>query len=162
VSRRTDLCDIVQNSDEGVTILEPGCHASFSTNSHRRTTYFLNSWSLCHLYLIASAVVRVIRKGFCCSTDVFDPKESALCSESPDEDALIRSRGLLSIQQRKNQCTPSKSSLGNELGRNDYCDKLRVPDCCSKQNSPHRYWAYCSEKPQPPYYCPRTQQQPMK
>jgi hypothetical protein len=41
------------------------------------------------LYLTLSTVVKVVKKGFCCSPEVFGPKETALCSEAPDEDALI-------------------------------------------------------------------------
>ena len=42
------------------------------------------------MYVVLPTVVRVIRKGFRCSPDVFDPEErAALCSEPPDEDALI-------------------------------------------------------------------------
>ena len=48
-----------------------------------------------------SAVVRVVRKGFCRNSEWFDPEEDALRSEALDKDPLIRSRGciLLSTQQ---------------------------------------------------------------
>ena len=67
--------------------------------------------------------------------DSFAPEKDALCSETPDKDALIRKHGwvLLSIQQqKKSQFMPSKRSLENELGRNDCCDTPRVPERCPK------------------------------
>jgi len=41
------------------------------------------------LYLILPTVVKVIRKRFCCSSEVFGPKETAFGSEAPDKDALV-------------------------------------------------------------------------
>jgi hypothetical protein len=97
----------------------------------KKTTYFLSTWRSFHLYLIVSGVVRVVRMGFCCSTEVVDSVEAALCSEALNEDALIRSREwiLLSKQQRKrkNQYMPSERSRGNERGQNDCCDTLGFP-----------------------------------
>ena len=92
--RRTNLHDIVQNTDERVAILNQVIRV-LSTSTHMRITYFLNTWNLCHLYLIIPIVVRVVRKGFSCSPKVSFPEESALCSESPDEDALIPGQWLL-------------------------------------------------------------------
>ena len=40
ISGLTNLCNIVQNPDEWVTILEPDHHVIFSINSHKKTTYF--------------------------------------------------------------------------------------------------------------------------
>ena len=96
----------------------------------KKTTYFRNTWDSCHLYLIVSGVVRVVRTGFCCSTEVCEPEEAALCSEALNEDALIRSRGwiLLSIQQRQKISTSlGKRSRGNGLGQNDCCYTPRIP-----------------------------------
>jgi hypothetical protein len=45
------------------------------------------------MYVTVSAVVRVVRKRFCRSSEWFNPEEDALCSEALDKDALIRSRG---------------------------------------------------------------------
>ena len=94
-----------------------------------KTTYFRNTRDSCHLYLIVPGVVRVVRTGFCCSTEVFDPEEAALCSEAPNEDALIQSRGwiLLPIHQKKNQYMPNKRSRGNGLGQTDCCHTPRIP-----------------------------------
>ena len=145
-SIRTNLQNIVQNPDEWVTILEPSCHAFSSINSNEKTAYSRSTWDSYHLYLVISAIVRVVRKGFCCSTDAFEPEEFALCSEALDEYTLIRSRGwiFLAIQaKKKNQCTSNKRELGNGLGQIDCYETLRVPDCCSKQNSPCRYRAVC-------------------
>ena len=95
-SRRTNLCNIVQNPNERVIILERISQIPFSTNSHRKTTYFfINTWNLCRLYLTVSAVIRVVRLGFCCSSDWFGPEEYALCAKAPDENALIPSRRIL-------------------------------------------------------------------
>jgi hypothetical protein len=67
--------------------------------------HFRSTWNFCHLYVIISAVVRVVWRRFCGGLDWPGPEleEDALCSETPDEDALIRSRRwiLLSIQQTK-------------------------------------------------------------
>jgi hypothetical protein len=100
LSMTTNLHNVVQNPDERVAILEPGRQVS-SINSHRIKTHVRNTWNLCHLYLIVTAVIRVVWRRFCSSLEWPGPKEDALCSETPDEDALIRSRWwiLLSIQQ---------------------------------------------------------------
>jgi hypothetical protein len=45
------------------------------------------------MYVTVTAVVRVVRKGFCRSSESCDPEEDALCSETLDKDALIRSCG---------------------------------------------------------------------
>jgi hypothetical protein len=102
LSTSTNLHNVVQNPDERIAILEQG-HQVSSINSHRMKTHFRNTCNFCHLYLILSAVVRVIWRRFCGSSDWPGPEEDALCSETPDEDALIRSRWwiLLSIQQTK-------------------------------------------------------------
>jgi hypothetical protein len=65
-------------------------------------TYFWTIRNSSYLDLIVSAVVRVVRAGFCCSLHWFGPEEDALCAEAPDKDALIRSRGwiLLFIQEK--------------------------------------------------------------
>lgn len=65
-------------------------------------TYFWTIRNSGYLDLIVSTVVRIVRAGFCCSPHWFGPEEDALCTEAPDEDALIRSRGriLLLIQKR--------------------------------------------------------------
>jgi hypothetical protein len=61
-----------------------------------------DTWNFYHLYLIVAAVVRVVWKSFCGSLNGPGPEEDAFCSETLDEDALIRSLWwiLLSIQQR--------------------------------------------------------------
>ena len=89
--RLTNLYDIVQNTDERIAILNHVTLSEFflHINWHGKTTYSLRAWNLCHLYLIILTVVRVIRKEFCFSPEMFDPEESALCSETPDKDALI-------------------------------------------------------------------------
>ena len=91
--RRTNLYNIVQNTDERVAILNQVIRV-ISPSTHMKTTYFLNTWNLCHLYLIPPTVVGVIRLGFCCSPEVLGPEERALCSEAPDEDALIPGQWL--------------------------------------------------------------------
>ena len=102
MSKRTNLCNIIQNPNERVAILKPGCHASFSINSYKKITYFRSTWNSCHLNVIVSVIVRVVWTGFCSGTEVFDPEESALCSEALDKDTLIQSRWVyLSIRQRK-------------------------------------------------------------
>src|SRR6266852_8368109 len=101
---KTNLHNVVQNPDERVAILEPGRQISESINLHSRMkTHFRNTWNFCHLYLIIATVVRVVWKRFCGGLDWPGPEKDALCSETPDEDALIRSCRwiLLSIQQRK-------------------------------------------------------------
>jgi hypothetical protein len=113
---RTNLHNVVQNPDERVAILEPGRQVS-SINSHWMKTHLRNTWNFCRLYLIVFAVVRVVWKGFCGSSNWPGPEEDALCSETPDEDALIRSPSrwwiLLSIQQTKgNQCMLRKPNRG--------------------------------------------------
>lgn len=102
LSMRTNLRNVVQNPDERVAILEPGCQLS-STNSHRIKTHFRNTRNFCYLYLIVSAVVRVVWRRFCGSLHWPGPEKDALCSETPYEDALVRSRWwvLLSMQQRQ-------------------------------------------------------------
>ena len=92
MSKQTNLRNIIQNPDERVAILEPGRHASVSINSYKKTTYFRCTWNSCHLYVIVSVIVRVVWTGFCSGTEVFDPEESALCSEALDKDTLILSR----------------------------------------------------------------------
>ena len=91
--RRTNLYDIVQNTDERVAILNQVIRV-LSPSTHMKTTYFLNTWNLCRLYLIIPTVVRVVRKGFCCTPVVSVPDATALCSESPDKDALIPGQWL--------------------------------------------------------------------
>jgi hypothetical protein len=102
VSMRTNLHNVVQNPDERVAVLEPGRQFS-SINSHSMETHFENTWNFCHLYLIVPVVIRVVWRSFCGSLDWPGPEEDALCSETPDEDALIQSRWwiYLFIQQRK-------------------------------------------------------------
>ena len=105
LSARTNLHNIVQNPDERVAILELGGQFS-SINSDRMKAHFRSTRNLCHLYLLVSAVVRVVWRRFCGSLDWPGPEKDALCSETPDEDALIpviRSRWwiLLFIQQRE-------------------------------------------------------------
>ena len=102
LSTRTNLHNVVQNPDKRVAILEPGGQIS-SINSHRMKTHFRNTWNFCHMYLVVSAVVRIVWRRFCGSFDWPGPEENTLCSKAPDEDALIRSRWwiLLSIQQRE-------------------------------------------------------------
>ena len=90
--RWTNLYDIVQYTDERVAILNQVIRVPPSTDM--KIAYFLNTWNSCHLYLIILTVVRVVRKGFCCSTDVSGPEGRALCSESPNEDALIPGQWL--------------------------------------------------------------------
>jgi hypothetical protein len=90
LSMRTNLHNVVQNPNERVAKLEVGRQVS-SINSHRMKTHSRNTWNFCHLYLIVSAVVRVVWTRFCGSLDWPSPEEDALCSETPDEDALIRS-----------------------------------------------------------------------
>ena len=87
--RQTNLHDIVQNPNQRVAILEPRRHASFFITSYWKTTNFRNICNLNHLYLVVLTVVRVVRKRFCRSPEVFGPEQDALCSEAFDEDALI-------------------------------------------------------------------------
>ena len=72
-----------------------------------------------------------------------DLEENALYSKAPDEDTLILSHGgiLLSMELRKisMRAVPTKRSLNNRLARDDYCERIRVPECWTKQNSPRRY-----------------------
>jgi hypothetical protein len=67
----------------------------------RRLPYFLTFRNSTHLDLIVSAVVRVVGARFCRRPHWFGPEEDVLCTEAPDEDALIRNRGgiLLFIQK---------------------------------------------------------------
>jgi hypothetical protein len=98
---RTNLHNVVQNPDERVAILGPGRQVSSEyINSHRMKTHIRNTWNFCHLYLTVAAVVRVVWRRFCGGLDWPGPEEDALCSETSDEDALIRSRWwiFLSIQ----------------------------------------------------------------
>ena len=75
-----------------------------------------NTWNFCHVYLIVAAVVRVVWSSFCGSLDWPGPEEDALCSETPDGDALIRSRWwiLLSIQQRESVHVKEKTLDGGD------------------------------------------------
>jgi hypothetical protein len=91
---KATLCsDIIQNPGERVTILTPteGVMPPSSSFQHRKTTYFSSAWNSEHLEPILATVVGVVRKGFCCSPDRFGPEKDTLCSEAPDEDALIHS-----------------------------------------------------------------------
>jgi hypothetical protein len=49
-----------------------------SSSDHRKTTYFRSVWDLSHLNLL-TMVVRVVGKGFSCSSDGFDPEKAADC-----------------------------------------------------------------------------------
>lgn len=115
LSMRTNLHNVVQKPDERVAILKPDCQLS-STNLHRIETHFRNTWDFCHLYLIVTAVLRVVWRRFCCSLHWPGPEEDAFCSETPYEDALIRSRRwvLLSIQQMQ-----SAHAKESKLGETD-------------------------------------------
>jgi len=53
------------------------------------------------LFLIVFAIARVIRTGFCCSSEWFGPEKTAFCSEAPDEDALIRIVVDVAFQKNK-------------------------------------------------------------
>ena len=111
--RRTNLRNIVQNSDERVTILKSSRHFSFSINSHKKVTYFRSTRNSCHLYLIVSAIVRVVWKGFCSSSNRSGPEEDALCSETPDEDALIRDHGwILLYHATKKKVSACRGNVG--------------------------------------------------
>jgi hypothetical protein len=109
LSMMTNLHNVVQNPDERVAILEPGRQAS-SINSHRMKTYFRNTWNLCHLYLIVTTVVRVVWRRFCGSLDGPGPKEDALCSETPNEDALIRNHWWISLSIQRRESVHAKDS----------------------------------------------------
>ena len=61
-----------------------------SSTHNRKTAYFWNTGDPRHLYLVVSPVVRVVRKGFCCSSDSSAPEKDALRSEALDENALIQ------------------------------------------------------------------------
>ena len=101
--RQTNLHNIVQNPNEWVTILKSSRQFSFSIDSHRKATYFRSIRNSCGWYLIVSAIVRVVWKGLSSSSDRSGPEEDALCSETSDEDALIRGHGwiLLYIATKK-------------------------------------------------------------
>jgi hypothetical protein len=62
-----------------------------SLSEHMNTTYIPNVWNSGRLNLVLMTVVRTVRMAFCCGLDGFDQGNAALCSEAPDEDALIRS-----------------------------------------------------------------------
>jgi hypothetical protein len=134
-----------------------------SSSHHRKITHFLSVWNSGHLDFVFTTVVRVVRKGFCCSLDGhggfgpekatlcseiiqnpgervtgsilvtvvgvvgkgfccspdgFGPENDTLCSEAPDENALVQCRGWIIIillyltLKRKNQCTASKGKSG--------------------------------------------------
>ena len=86
----TNLHNVVQNPDERIAILEPGRQVLHQLT--RIKIHLGNTWNFCHLYLIVVAVVRVVLSRFCGGFDRPGPEENTLCSETPDEDALIRSR----------------------------------------------------------------------
>ena len=95
---KVTLCsDIIQNPSERVTTLVPRRHAPFLIISPRKTTYFSRVWNSGHLDPILATVVGVVGKGFCCSPDGFGPEKYTLCSEAPDEDALIHSRARICL-----------------------------------------------------------------
>jgi hypothetical protein len=60
-----------------------------SSSEHMNTTYIPNVWNSGRLDLVLTTVIRVVRRVLCCSPDGFDQGNAALCSETPDEDALI-------------------------------------------------------------------------
>jgi hypothetical protein len=99
---RTNLHDIIQDSDERIPILETKCHVSrslsiVSPQNSRTSTYSWSIWNLGHLDLIIMTVLRivvvVIGKGFGCCPDGNSPEQAALCSKASDEDALVHCRG---------------------------------------------------------------------
>ena len=63
-------------------------------------SHFRKFWDFCHLYLIVAVVVRVVWSSFCGSFDWPGPEEDTLCSETPDEDALIRSRWWILLSEQ--------------------------------------------------------------
>ena len=81
-----------------------------SINSHKIKTHIRNTWNFCHLYLIVTAVVGVVWKRFCGSLEWPGPEEDALCSETPDEDALIRSRWWISLSIRQRESVHAEES----------------------------------------------------
>jgi hypothetical protein len=86
---RTNLDDVIQNPVERVAILKPRNRLPSSLSQHRKFTYLRCVWNSGHLNIVLRTVVRVVRKGSCCSSDGPDPEKATRCSEAPDEDALI-------------------------------------------------------------------------
>src|SRR6266850_575239 len=107
-----------------------GVMLSFSSPNHRKTTYMRSAWDRDHLPLNLATVVRVLRKGFCCSPDGSGPEEKPLCSKTPDEDAFVL-RIILLIRQRNGQCTARECSQENGLGGADCCDMLQLHAHCA-------------------------------
>jgi hypothetical protein len=85
------------------------------SSSHHKIAYFWSIWDFIHLYVFHSIIVRVVRvirivkTGFCCSSNFFGPEKDTLGSEAPDEDASIPKCGwnILLVKDMKNQCTAS-------------------------------------------------------
>jgi len=80
--KQTNLCNIVQNRDEWVVVLGSRCDASL----------FIISLIL---HTFGASETRVIGEGFCCCPDRSNLEEDSLCSEFPDENALIQRWGVL-------------------------------------------------------------------
>jgi hypothetical protein len=98
---------------------DTGINAScFSLYLTTGITHPWSVWNPDHLDLILLTVVRVIKKGFCCSSHGYDPEKAARCSEAPDEDALVQCRGWIIIillhltLKRENQCMASTWKSG--------------------------------------------------
>jgi hypothetical protein len=104
-----------------------------SSSYHRTSTYFWSVWNLGHLDVIFVIGVGVVRLGFRCSADRDGPEKASLCSEAPDEDALVTNQGwiVLSIIPRKSQRLASKSNESNELGQANCYDIVRLYGPCS-------------------------------
>jgi hypothetical protein len=84
---------MVQNSNERVAILEPR-HQVYLLHHVTQDEYLpLNHQDFVKLVSHPpdghGCQDHQTRKGFCCSREAFDPKGTAFCSETPDEDALI-------------------------------------------------------------------------
>jgi len=119
--------------------------------------------------LILTLVVGVIRKWFRFSPDDLDPEKAALCSEAPNEDALVLCRGprervILLLRQKKNQGIASKRSQENGLVRISRCDMKRFhgTEFCSNKNFPYHQGAIQRpEKFPPPERYQQMQRHPM-
>ena len=88
-----------------------------SINSYKIKTHIRNTWNFCHLYLIVTAVVGVVWKRFCGGLEWPGPEEDALCSKTPDEDALIRSRWWISLSIRQRESVHAEESQPGKTDR---------------------------------------------
>src|SRR6266850_567278 len=88
-----------------------GVMLSFSSPNHRKTTYMRSAWDRDHLPLNLATVVRVHRKGFCCSPDAFGPEKAARCSNMI-ENTNERTAMLESSVMPHYLTTPGRPTLG--------------------------------------------------